>query len=74
LAAKEEAEIAIIEEYLPAALDEATIERIVAETLAEIGATSAKDMGRAMKAVMARFAGQTVDGKVINGLVKAKLG
>ena len=74
LAAKEEAEIAIIEEYLPAALDEATIERIVAETLAEIGATSAKDMGRAMKAVMARFAGETIDGKVISQLVKAKLG
>lgn len=74
LAAKEEAEIRVIEEYLPAALDEATIERIVGETLAEIGATSAKDMGRAMKAVMARFAGQTVDGKLINGLVKGKLG
>jgi uncharacterized protein YqeY len=74
LAAKEEAEIAIIEEYLPAALDEATIERIVAETLAEIGATSAKDMGRAMKAVMARFAGETIDGKVISQLVKARLG
>jgi uncharacterized protein YqeY len=73
LAAKEEAEIAVIEEYLPAALDEATIERIVAETLAEIGATSAKDIGRAMKAVMARFAGETVDGKVISQLVKAKL-
>jgi uncharacterized protein YqeY len=74
LAAKEEAEIAIIEAYLPAALDEATIERIVAETLAEIGATSAKDMGRAMKAVMARFAGETIDGKVISQLVKARLG
>jgi uncharacterized protein YqeY len=73
LAAKEEAEIAIIEEYMPAALDEATIERVVAETLAEIGATSAKDMGRAMKAVMARFAGETVDGKVISQLVKGKL-
>ena len=73
LAAKEEVEIGIIEEYLPAALDEATIERIVAETLAEIGATSAKDMGRAMKAVMARFAGETIDGKVISQMVKAKL-
>ena len=73
LAAKEEVEIGIIEEYLPAALDEATIERIVAETLAEIGATSAKDMGRAMKAIMARFAGETIDGKVISQMVKAKL-
>lgn len=74
LAAKEEAEIKVIEEYLPAALDEATLERIVNETLAEIGATSARDMGRAMKAVMARLAGQAVDGKAVNQLVKAKLG
>ncbi|HWQ35979.1 MAG TPA: GatB/YqeY domain-containing protein [Blastocatellia bacterium] len=74
LAAKEAAEIKVIEEYLPAAVDEATMARVVEETLAEIGATSAKDMGRAMKAVMAKFAGQPVDGKVINGLVRAKLG
>lgn len=74
LAAKEAAEIKVIEEYLPAAVDEATLARVVEETLAEIGATSARDMGRAMKAVMAKFAGQPVDGKVINGLVRAKLG
>jgi hypothetical protein len=74
LAAKEAAEIRVIEEYLPAAVDEATIARVVEETLSEIGATSARDLGRAMKAVMAKFAGQPVDGKVINGLVRAKLG
>jgi hypothetical protein len=74
LAEKEAAEIKIIEEYLPAALDEAALANIVAETLDEIGATSAKDLGRAMKAVMAKLAGQTVDGKVVNQLVKAKLG
>ncbi|MFN7947306.1 MAG: GatB/YqeY domain-containing protein [Blastocatellia bacterium] len=74
LAAKEAAEIKVIEEYLPAAVDEATIARVVEETMAEIGATSAKDMGRAMKAVMAKFAGQPVDGKVISGMVRAKLG
>jgi len=73
LAAKEAAEITVIEAYLPAALDEATLARIVEETLGEIGAQSAKDMGRAMKAVMAKLAGQAVDGKVINQLVKSKL-
>ena len=74
LAAKEAAEITVIEAYLPAALDEATLARIVDETLGEIGAQSAKDMGRAMKAVMAKLAGQAVDGKIVNQLVKAKLG
>jgi uncharacterized protein YqeY len=74
LAAKEAAEIKVIEEFLPAAIDEATIARVVAETITEIGANSAKDMGRAMKAVMAKFAGQSVDGKVVSQLVKEKLG
>jgi len=73
LAEKEAEEVKIIEEYLPAAPDEATIARVVEETLTEIGATSAKDTGRAMKAVMAKFAGQPVDGKVISQMVKAKL-
>lgn len=74
LAAKEAAEISVIETYLPAALDEATIVRIVEETVIETGATSAKELGIVMKAVMAKLAGQTVDGKVINQLVRAKLG
>lgn len=73
LAAKEAAEITVIEAYLPAALDEATLARIVEETLSEIGAQSAKDMGRAMKAVMAKLTGQAVDGKIISQLVKSKL-
>ena len=74
LAEKEAGEIKIIEAYLPAALDEATLAKVVDETLAEIGATSVKDLGRAMKAVMAKLAGQTVDGKIVNQLVKARLG
>lgn len=74
LAAKEAAEISVIETYLPAALDEATIVRIVEETVIETGATSAKELGIVMKAVMAKLAGQTVDGKVVNQLVRAKLG
>jgi len=74
LADKEAAEIKVIEEYLPAALDEATLTRLVEETLSEIGAQSAKDLGRAMKAVMAKLAGQAVDGKLVNQLVRSKLG
>lgn len=74
LAEKEAAEIKVIEAYLPAALDEAAIAKIVEETIAEQGATSAKELGQVMKAVMAKLAGQTVDGKVVNQLVRAKLG
>lgn len=74
LADKEATEIKVIEEYLPAAIDDATLAKLVDETLVEIGATTAKDMGRAMKAVMAKLAGQAVDGKMISGLVKTKLG
>jgi len=74
LADREVAEIAMIEDYLPAAVDEATIARLVDETIAEVGATSAKEMGQVMKGVMAKLAGQTVDGKIVNQLVKARLG
>ncbi|MFN9742290.1 MAG: GatB/YqeY domain-containing protein [Acidobacteriota bacterium] len=74
LADREVAEIAMIEDYLPAAVDEATIGRLVDETIAEVGATSAKEMGLVMKGVMAKMACQTVDGKVVNQLVKARLG
>jgi len=74
LAAKEAAEIKIIEEYLPAALDENAIAQIVAEAIAQTGASSLKDLGSVMKAVMARLAGQTVDGKLVNQIVKSKLG
>jgi uncharacterized protein YqeY len=74
LAEKEAVEIKVIEVYLPAALDEAAIATIVEETIAETGASSAKEMGAVMKAVMAKLTGQTVDGKVVNQLVRAKLG
>jgi uncharacterized protein len=74
LAEKEAAEITVIEEYLPAALDEAAIAKIVEEAIVETGASSAKELGAVMKSVMAKLAGQTVDGKVVNQLVRAKLG
>lgn len=70
---KETAEIAVLESYLPPAADPALVERAVVEAIAETGATSAKDMGKVMKAAMAKLAGQTVDGKVVNELVRKKL-
>ena len=73
LADKEAAEIRVLETYLPPAADQAVIDRAVAEAITETGATSAKDMGRAMKAAMAKLAGQTVDGKVVNETVRRKL-
>lgn len=73
LANKEQAEIRVLETYLPPAADPEAIERAVAEALAETGATSAKDMGRVMKAAMSRLAGQSVDGKAVNELVRRRL-
>ena len=73
LAAKEAAEIQVLESYLPPAADPEAVERAVAAAIAETGATSPKDIGRVMKAVMARLAGQQVDGKSINELVRQKL-
>jgi uncharacterized protein YqeY len=74
LADKEAAEIRVLESYLPPAADPASVERAVAEAIAETGATSPKDMGRVMKAVMAKLAGQNVDGKTVNELVRKQLG
>ena len=73
LAQKERAEIMIIEAYLPQALSPQELETVVASVIAETGARSLKEMGTVMKAVMARLVGQTVDGKQISELVKAKL-
>ena len=70
---KEAAEIRVLESYLPPAADPAVVERAVAEAIAETGATSSKDMGRVMKAAMARLAGQTVEGKAVNEIVRRKL-
>ena len=74
LAKKEAAEIVVLEAYLPAAADPAAVDDAVAAAIAETGATSPKDMGRVMKAVMAKLAGQNVDGKTVNDLVRRKLG
>lgn len=73
LADKEAGEIATLEAYLPPPLDAAEIARAVDAAIAETGASSPKDLGRVMKAVMNRFAGRAVDGKIINEAVRKKL-
>ena len=74
LADKETAEIAVLEGYLPPAVNADELEKAVDAAIASSGATSARDMGRVMKAVMADLAGKTVDGKAVNELVRRKLG
>jgi uncharacterized protein YqeY len=74
LAAREAAEITVLEAYLPPPLDPAEIERAVDEAVRETGASAAKDMGRVMKAVMPKLAGRGADGKVVNELVRRRLG
>ena len=73
LADKEEAEIGFLNAYQPAAASDEDVATAVAAAIAETGATSAKDMGRVMKATMAALAGKTVDGKKVSEAVKAKL-
>jgi hypothetical protein len=73
LAQKEEAEIKIIEQYLPASASDEDITQAIAEAIQETGASSMKDMGKVMQAVKARLAGKTVDGGKVSQLVKEKL-
>ena len=74
LAERERAEIVILETFLPPPVEEAEIERVVAAAVAETGATSVKDLGKVMKAVMAALAGKPVDGKHVNLVVRRTLG
>lgn len=73
LAAKEAAEISVIETYLPQAATPGEVAAAVDAAIAETGASSMKEMGAVMKAVMAKLAAKTVDGKVVSESVKAKL-
>jgi len=72
-AAKEEAELKLIESYLPASASDAEVEAAIAAALAETGATTAKEMGKIMTAAKAHLAGKRVDGKALSEKVKAKL-
>lgn len=74
LAEKELGEIVILEAYLPKAVDEATLLVAVEAAISETKASTPKDIGIVMKAVMAKLAGQNVDGKTVNALVRSKLG
>jgi uncharacterized protein len=71
---KEQAELAIIETYLPQAASQEEIDQAVANAIAETGASSMKDMGAVMKSAMAKLAGKNADGKAVSESVKAKLG
>jgi len=74
LADKEEAELKLIESYLPSAPTDAEMDDAIAAAMAETGATSAKQMGLVMKAAQAKLAGKRVDGKAMSDRVRAKLG
>jgi uncharacterized protein YqeY len=73
LADKEEAELKLIESYMPAAPSEKEIEGAIAAAIAETGVTSSKQMGTVMKAAQAKLAGKRVDGKALSEKVRAKL-
>jgi uncharacterized protein YqeY len=73
LADKEQAEILILNAYLPESASDDEIAAAVAAAVTETGASSAKDMGKVMKAVMVALAGKTVDGKKVSEAVKARL-
>ena len=71
-AQKEEAELAVLEEFMPAPLSEDELERIVDDAIAENGATNMRDMGRVMADVMPQIAGRA-DGSAVSQLVREKL-
>jgi uncharacterized protein YqeY len=73
LAGKEAAEIAVLDTYLPPAASPDDIALAVAAAIADTGATSPKDVGKVMKAVMAALAGKSVDGRAVNEAVRARL-
>jgi hypothetical protein len=70
---KETAEIAVLEKYLPAAAGAEEIAAAVEQAVAETGAAGPKDMGKVMKAAMAKLAGKSVDGKAVNEAVRKRL-
>jgi uncharacterized protein YqeY len=71
-AAKEERELAVIQEFMPEPVDETELERIIDDAIAETGATSLRDLGRVMADVMPQVAGRA-DGSVVSQLVREKL-
>lgn len=74
LAQKEESEILIIEEYLPASASDDDILQAINNAIRETAAASMKDMGKVMAAVKTQLAGKTIDGARVSQLVKEQLG
>jgi uncharacterized protein len=74
LAGKEEAELKLIETYMPAAASDVEIDEAIASAVAETGATSAKQMGTVMKSAQAKLAGKRVDGRALSEKIKVRLG
>jgi hypothetical protein len=74
LVEKETGEIAVLEQYLPPAATAEEIDAAVTAAIVETGASSPKDMGKVMKAVMPKLAGKTADGRVVNEAVRRRLG
>jgi uncharacterized protein len=72
LAQAEEAELKILETYVPAQMSREQVEKIVIEAIATVGAKTPKEMGAVMKEVMAKTGGQA-DNKLVSDLVKSKL-
>jgi uncharacterized protein YqeY len=72
LARAEESELQVLQAYMPEQVSEEEMSQTLDEVIAEVGAVSMKDMGKVMKAAMAKLAGKA-DGRVINEMVKAKL-
>jgi hypothetical protein len=73
LVEKEEAEVVFLQRYLPAAADQATILAAIDAAITETGSAGPKDMGKVMKSVTARLAGQTVDGRALSEAVRKRL-
>lgn len=74
LVEKETAEIGVLDEYLPPAATAEDIDAAISAAIAETGATSARDIGKVMKAVMPKLAGKNADGRAVNEAVRRKLG
>jgi uncharacterized protein YqeY len=73
LAEKEEAELKLIESYMPSSPTDAEMDAAIAAAVTETGSTSIKQMGAVMKAAQAKLAGKRVDGKLLSDRVRAKL-
>jgi uncharacterized protein YqeY len=73
LADREQAEIVLLERYLPPAADEAMVTQAIELAITDAGAAGPKDMGKVMKAVMPHLAGRTVDGRLLSEAVKKRL-